>query len=87
MISLPDLDISQTMDIFRLLTLTYPRYADAQSREAVEEVGLELIRRDERRGIPGGDPNVSKLGVAEQILGWLSHEVGHISKRSRFVLV
>ncbi|KZS99616.1 uncharacterized protein LAESUDRAFT_667776 [Laetiporus sulphureus 93-53] len=83
MVSLPDLDISQAMDIFRLLTLTYPRYADPQPREAVEE----LIQRDELRGIPGGGPDVPKLGVAEQILRWLSQEVGHISKRSRFVLV
>ena len=71
------------MDIFQLLTSTYPRYVDSESREAVEEVGIALVRRDELRGTPQGEPSESKLGVTEQILGWMSHEVGQIAKRSR----
>ncbi|RPD57344.1 ARM repeat-containing protein [Lentinus tigrinus ALCF2SS1-7] len=77
-----DLSLSQIMDVFKLLTSTYPRYVDAESREAVEEVGVAMVRRDELRGTPQGEPNESKFGVAEQVLGWMSHEVGRIHKRS-----
>jgi hypothetical protein len=62
------------LDIFRLLTLTYPKYVDNSSRDAVEEVGMELVRQDELR-------EEGKLGVTEQILGWLSNEVGGLVKR------
>lgn len=75
-----DLNLSQTLDIFKLLTLTYPKYADGASREAVEAVGMELVRRDEVRGTAEGPPDETKMGVAEQILGWLAHEVARISK-------
>ncbi|RXW23690.1 hypothetical protein EST38_g2167 [Candolleomyces aberdarensis] len=68
-----DLSLSQMLDVFRLLTLTYPRYNDNQSRDAVEEVGMALVKRDET--------SESKFGVAEQILGWLSNEVGQYVKR------
>jgi hypothetical protein len=68
------------MDVFRLLTLTYPRYTDSGSRDAVEEVVMELVRRDERRGTPNGPPDETRLGVAEQVLGWLSNEVGRFAK-------
>ncbi|TFK50812.1 ARM repeat-containing protein [Heliocybe sulcata] len=76
-----DLSLSQTLDVFQLLTLTYPRYVDQSSREAVEAVGMEIVRRDELRGTPEGKPDESKLGVTEQILGWLANEVGGIHKR------
>ncbi|KAI0764358.1 ARM repeat-containing protein [Trametes elegans] len=77
-----DLSLSQIMDIFKLLTSTYPRYVDSESREAVEEVGISLVRRDELRGTPRGETEESKLGVTEQVLGWMSQEVGRIAKRS-----
>ncbi|RDX47550.1 ARM repeat-containing protein [Lentinus brumalis] len=77
-----DLSLSQVMDVFKLLTSTYPRYVDAESREAVEEVGVAMVRRDELRGTPQGEPDESKLGVAEQVLGWMTQEVGRIHKRS-----
>jgi hypothetical protein len=76
-----DLNLSQIMDIFKLLTMTYPRYSDTTSREAVEAVGMELVRRDELRGTPEGPADENKLGVTEQILGWLSTEVARLSKR------
>ncbi|KAG5642517.1 hypothetical protein DXG03_002618 [Asterophora parasitica] len=76
-----DLNLTQIMDIFKLLTLTYPRYPDVASREAVEAVGMELIRRDELRGSPDGPIGEVKLGVAEQIIGWLSTEVARLAKR------
>ncbi|KAI9068620.1 ARM repeat-containing protein [Trametes sanguinea] len=77
-----ELSLSQIMDIFGLLTMTYPRYVDSDSREAVEEVGVALVRRDELRGTSQGEAEESKLGVTEQVLGWMSHEVGQIAKRS-----
>jgi hypothetical protein len=76
-----DLNLSQIMDLFKLLTLTYPRYLDARSREAVEAVGMELIRRDEMHDLTGCAPVEAKFGVAEQIVGWLSNEVGRLAKR------
>ena len=76
-----DMNLSQTLDIFKLLTGTYPRYVDTASREAVEAVGMELVKRDELRGTAEGDLEENKLGVTEQILGWLANEVGRISKR------
>ncbi|KAH6909614.1 hypothetical protein BKA70DRAFT_1474643 [Coprinopsis sp. MPI-PUGE-AT-0042] len=69
-----ELSLSQILDIFRLLTLTYPKYVDNLSRDAVEEVGMELVRRDELR-------EEGRMGVTEQILGWLSNEVGGLVKR------
>jgi hypothetical protein len=79
--------LSQILDIFKLLTQTYPRYADTASRDAAEVVSMELVRRDELRGTQDGPPNESKLGVSEQILGWLANEVGRISKRGSSRLV
>ncbi|PCH35750.1 ARM repeat-containing protein [Wolfiporia cocos MD-104 SS10] len=75
-----DLSLSQTLDVFKLMTLTYSRYVDTPSREAVAAVGEELVRRDEMRGRPEGEPNESPLGVTEQVIGWLSNEVGQIAK-------
>ncbi|EIN06629.1 ARM repeat-containing protein [Punctularia strigosozonata HHB-11173 SS5] len=89
----PDLSLSQTLDVFKLLTQTYPRYVDSQSRDAVEAVGMELVRRDEARGV-SSDPSETKFGVTEQIVGWLSNEVSRVIKRGssyaatdRFVLL
>jgi hypothetical protein len=79
---IPDLTISHILDVFRLLTLTYPLYSDDASRNAVEAVGMELVRRDEARGISEGAVYEVKLGVTEQILGWLSNEVSRFAKRS-----
>jgi hypothetical protein len=61
------------MDIFELLTHTYPRYVDQASRGAVEAVGMELIRQDELLD--------TKNGVTEQILGWMTIEVGRIARK------
>ena len=68
-----DLSLSQIMDVFRFLTLTYQRYGDSPSQDAVEEVGMALVRRDET--------SEERFGVVEQILGWLSNEVGQFVKR------
>ncbi|KAF8230282.1 hypothetical protein L208DRAFT_1282749 [Tricholoma matsutake] len=78
----PDLTLPQILDIFRLLTLTYPRYSDSASRDAVEAVGMELVRRDELRGTPEGAVDENKLGVTEQIIGWLSNKVSRFAKHA-----
>ncbi|KAG1832884.1 armadillo-type protein [Suillus subalutaceus] len=69
------LSLRQIMDVFKLLTQTYPRYVDGASRDAVEEVGMTLIEKDETADAD------QKLGVTEQVLGWLANEVSHIAKR------
>ena len=76
-----DLSLSQILDLFKLLTLTYPRYSDSGSRDAVEAVGMELVRRDELRGTEEGAQDEVRLGVAEQIIGWLSNEIGRLTKK------
>lgn len=61
--------------MFGLLIETYPKYVDLASREAVEEVGKELVRRDEMREV--------KHGVTERILGRIGNEVGRIVERPK----
>ncbi|KAI5991791.1 armadillo-type protein [Pisolithus marmoratus] len=68
------LSLSQTMDVFKLLTQTYPRYIDTPSREAVEALGMLLINKDESRDAD------CKLGITEQIVDWLVHEVSSFAK-------
>ncbi|TFK26296.1 translational activator GCN1 [Coprinopsis marcescibilis] len=46
----------------------------SQLLDAVEDVGMELVQRDESK-------EEGKLGVTEQILGWFSNEVGGLIKR------
>lgn len=77
-----DLTLSQILDIFKLLTLTYPRYSDSASRDAVEAVAMELVRRDEVRGTDEGTKDEVRLGVTEQVLGWFSNEVGKLAKKA-----
>jgi len=64
------------MDVFQLLTQTYPRYVDSASRDAVEKVGMTLIEKDETADAD------QKMGVTEQVLGWLAHEVSLIARRA-----
>ena len=71
--------MAQIMDVFGLLILTYSRYADGSSQDAVEAVGLELVRRDELRGTAAGTEDEVKFGVAEQMIGWLANEKGYCS--------
>lgn len=72
--------------MFKLLTHTYPRYVDSESREAVEAVGIAVVERDELRGTSGNEVDETKLGVTEQIVGWLWHESQRLEKRARRVL-
>ena len=55
------------MDVFKLLTLTYPRYSDSGSQDIIEAAGIELVWRDKLWGTCAGQENEVKLGVAEQI--------------------
>ncbi|KAJ6518743.1 armadillo-type protein [Mycena sanguinolenta] len=67
LLSVCDLDLGtrETADVLTLLTGTYPRYTDAESRGAVERVGTALAKRDS--------------AVAEQILAWLDVQSAHAS--------
>ncbi|KAJ7449659.1 armadillo-type protein [Mycena latifolia] len=64
-LSLCDLELGsrETTDLLSLLTSTYPRYTDAESRGAVERVGAALVRRDS--------------AVAEQVVAWLDAQSPH----------
>lgn len=75
-----DLSMSQTMDLFKLVIITLPRYVDNLSRDAVLNLAKSLIRRDELRGKPEGEPEATKMGVTEQIIGWLKVEADRVSK-------
>lgn len=44
---------------------TYPHYSDSNSRDAVEAVGMELVRRDKLRGTEEGAQDEVRLSVAE----------------------
>jgi hypothetical protein len=60
------------LDVFELLIVTYPRYVDSASREAVEAVGKELVQRDETRK--------ERRGVTEEILGRIANEVSRVAR-------
>lgn len=62
--------MSQTADVFELLTLTYPRYVDRASRDAAETLGVNILKGDERRD--------NKYGIAEHIISWLNMESSRI---------
>ncbi|KAF8131842.1 armadillo-type protein [Boletus edulis] len=68
------LSLSQVLDVFKLLTETYPRYIDTPSRDAVEHIGMRLVQKDE------SIRDASKLGVLDNVLGWLANEATRISK-------
>ncbi|KAF8216432.1 ARM repeat-containing protein [Mycena galopus ATCC 62051] len=67
LLSVCDLDLGsrETTDVLALLTGTYPRYTDAESRGAVERVGAALAKRDS--------------AVAEQVVVWLDAQSAHAS--------
>lgn len=76
------------MDILRLLTLTYPRYVDSLSREAVENTLHSLAVR----GYQGHKASLTQLGdnkVFLNILDWLKAESSHLGKGwpARYVVV
>ncbi|CCA74202.1 hypothetical protein PIIN_08155 [Serendipita indica DSM 11827] len=77
-----DFSMSQTMDMFKLVIVTLPRYIDAPSRLAALKMAETMVRRDELRGKPEGEADVSKMGVSEQIIGWLNVEATRMSKSS-----
>lgn len=66
-----DLTATQTLEIFGIFTQVYPRYTDAKSREAVEDVITQTVLRDQPQG----------GAITEKILGWLASEAGRVSKQ------
>ena len=69
--ALEDLAATQTLEIFGIFTQVYPRYTDARSREAVEDVITQIVLRDQPQG----------GATTEKILGWLASEAGRVSKQ------
>jgi len=65
------LTMAQTLEIFGIFTQVYPRYTDARSREAVEEVITQIVLRDQPQGGM----------ITEKILGWFASEAGRVSKQ------
>ncbi|KAF8553457.1 hypothetical protein OG21DRAFT_1485424 [Imleria badia] len=62
------------LDVFKLRTETYPQYINTPSRDAVEDIGMRLVKDDESiRDAP-------KLGVLDNVLGRLTNEAAYISK-------
>ena len=57
------LDLPRTIDVFKLLILTYPRYIDSASRTAVVGVLKTMVQRDEERGRISGELNIVKMGL------------------------
>jgi hypothetical protein len=57
------LDLPRTIDVFKLLILTYPRYIDSASRAAVVGVLKTMVQRDEERGRISGEPHIVKMGL------------------------
>ena len=68
---LEDLTAARTLEIFGIFTQVYPRYIDARSRDAVEEVITQIVLRDQPQGGT----------TTEKILGWLASEAGRVSKQ------
>ena len=68
--TLEDLTATQILEIFEIFTQVYPRYTDATSREAVEEVITQIVLRDQPQG----------GAITEKILGWFASEAGRLSK-------
>lgn len=66
------------MDVVGLLSETVSRYVDPASRNAVERLAMELVKRDEQRE--------SKYGVVEQVIGWLLIESRSARKYVRDLL-
>lgn len=69
------MDISQALDVFLVLTLTYPRYVDTASRSAALAVLSALARSDESHKCRGRS-NLS--GLVERISKWLYNEATRI---------
>ena len=62
---------AQVLEIFEIFTQVYPRYTDARSREAVEEVITQIVLQDQLRS----------GATTEKILGWFASEAGRLSKQ------
>lgn len=65
------------MDVFGLLTLTYPRYVDSMSRDAVENTLHCLITRD-CQGHKTSE--LSHNDVLRNILEWVASESFRMEK-------
>ena len=80
-----DLTLEQTLDVFKLMTLTYARYVDSKSREAIACVGAKIVEKDESRA--SKDESGSKKGVADHVIGWIRSEAVRVTGKGASGLV
>lgn len=70
-----ELDLSQALDLFLVLTLTHPRYVDVTSRSAALGV-LRALARSDASYKDGTKRNAS--GLVERISQWINNEATRI---------
>lgn len=80
-----DLTLEQTLDVFKLMTLTYARYVDSKSREAIACVGAKIVEKDESRA--SKDESGPKKGVADHVIGWIRSEAVRVTGKGASGLV
>jgi hypothetical protein len=69
-----ELTTNQLVDIFNLLKLTYPRYIDAPSREAVEAILHALVLR-------GSQKSSQDSAMVRNIVKWLTLESTRVARQ------
>jgi hypothetical protein len=75
-----EITLAQSLDVFNLLTQTYPRYVDSGSRDAVEQTLVELLKQDALRvGLPASLDG-SQRGVFHHVVAWLANQVGAVRR-------
>ncbi|KAG9124771.1 translational activator of GCN4, partial [Ceratobasidium sp. 392] len=79
-----DISQEQSLDILHLLMLTYPRYADSDSRNVVLDCLSSLLRRD----IDPPAPQPHPLLISHTLISWIAKEASHfIAGSNSFVLL
>ena len=72
--------MAQSLDVFNLLTKTYPRYVDSASRDAVEQALVALLKQDALRAGPQVSVDGKRRGVIDHVVAWLANEVGAMAR-------
>ncbi|QRV98281.1 translational activator gcn1 [Ceratobasidium sp. AG-Ba] len=79
-----DVSQEQSLDILHLLMLTYPRYSDSDSRNAVINCLNSLLRRDIDPPTPPPTPSL----ISHTLISWIFKESSHsLASSNNFVLL
>ncbi|KAG9085998.1 translational activator of GCN4, partial [Ceratobasidium sp. UAMH 11750] len=79
-----DISQEQSLDILHLLILTYPRYSDSDSRNAVLDCLHSLLRRDIDPPTPLPHPSL----ISHTLISWIAKESSHpLASSNSFVLL